>query len=190
MKINPVMIYSNKGQCLKTFEVLMQNDAIAEQDGPVRRLHHPEIKSALDLMGDLPRLFDWIYEHFPAAYNKASPGFGRINSVRTHISNKKSFDKKKHTRTRPKTRFYQLPVEFDYPDGFIIPIVWSLSELIGSDGTTMDWKTDPRSFLESVFPELVSDYHGLIKAVNYDPQRVGKSAGYYKLLSKLVRSSL
>lgn len=191
VKISPTMIYSSKGQCLKTFEALMQNDAIAERDGPVRRLHHPEIKSALDLMGDLPRLFDYIYGHFPHAYNKASPGFGRINSVRTYIpTNKKSFDKKKHTRTRPKSRFYQTPVDFDYPDGFIIPIVWSLSELIGSDGTTMHWKTDPKPFLESVFPKLMSVYHDLIKLASYDPQKVGKSAASYSLLSELVRSSL
>lgn len=188
--ISPVMIYSSKGKCLKTFESLMQHDAIAERVGSVQKLRHPEIKSALDLMRDLPRMFDWIYERFPDAYNKTSPGFGRIGSVRTYTPNKKAFDKRKHARTQPKTRFYQTPVEFDYPDGFIIPIVWSLSELIDSDGAAMRWKADPRSFFGSVFPKLMSVYHDLIKMAGYDPQKVGKSAASYSLLSELVRSNL
>jgi hypothetical protein len=34
------------------------------------------------LVSDIPDLFDLIYTEFPAAYNEASPGFGRVSSVR------------------------------------------------------------------------------------------------------------
>lgn len=189
-QISPVMIYRNKGQCLKIFEALMQNDDVTTQQGSIRSLHHSEIKSALDLTKDLPKIYDWIYEEFPIAYNKVSSRFAGISSVRVYYPDKKGFDSKKHLNKKPKTRFYQKGVKYDYPEGFITPIIWSLSELIESNGESLVWVTNPILFLEKALPELMRVYYGIIQMANYDPQGVGKSSASYNLMAELVKSNL
>ena len=187
-QISPVMIYSSKGQCLKVFEELMQNDEVTTPRGSVRELHHPEIKSALDLTGDLPKVYDWIYEEFPNAYNRVSARFAGISSVKVFYPNKKDFDRRKHLHKKPKTRFYQREVKYDYPEGFITPIVWSLSELIETNGERLAWRIDPITFLKDSFPRIMKVYYGMIQMANYDPQGVGKNTASYSLMAELVKS--
>jgi len=189
-KISPVMIYRNKGFCLKIFESLMNNDQVAKQVGPIRQLHHDEIKSALNLMSEIPELVDWIYSEFPAAYNNVSSRFAGISSVRVYHPGKKDYDSKKHIRTRPKTRFYQHEVKYDYPDGFITPLIWGLSELIESDGKKLSWKVNLKGFFEEHFEQLMTVYYGMIQMASYDPQGVGKNAASYSLIAQLIRSNL
>lgn len=189
-KIAPVMIYRNKGQCLKVYESIMTNDLVSRQKGQVRELIHPEIKSALDLMSDIPELFDYIYLQFPKVYNDVSPRFAGISSVRVYKSNTKEFDRKKHMKKPAKTRFYQYECRYDYPEGFITPIVWALSELIESKNGKLRWSVEPRQYLEKYLPLLMRVYFGMIQLANYDPQGVGKNTASYSLIAELVKSTL
>jgi len=189
-KIAPVMIYRNKGQCLKVYESLMSSDQISIQKGQIRELTHPEVKSALDLMRDLPSLFDEIYLRFPKAYNDVSPRFAGISSVRIYKPNTKDFDRKKHMKKPSKTRFNQIDSKYDYPEGFITPIVWALSELIESKNGKLKWVIDPRQYLKKHLPQLMNVYFGMIQLANYDPQGVGKNTASYSLMAELVKSSL
>ena len=164
--------------------------SVARASGSIRELYHPEIMSALDLMRDIPKIYDWIYEKFPEAYNKKSPRFGAISSVRIFHERDKDFDPKRHIRQKPKTRFYENDVKFDYPEGFITPIVWGLSELIDSDGQKLRWKVDPIAFLEKNLPMLMDVYYGMIQMTSYDPQGVGKNTASYSLIAQLIASQL
>lgn len=189
-KIAPVMIYRNKGQCLKVFEAVMTSDLVSKQKGQIRELFHPEVKSALDLMRDIPRVFDWIYLNFPKAYNDVSPRFAGISSVRMYKTGTKDFDRKKHMKKPAKTRFYQWDSKYDYPEGFITPIVWSLSQLIESKNGKLKWTVDPEQYLKKHLPQLMSVYFGMIQLANYDPQGVGKNTASYSLMAELVKSTL
>ena len=62
--------YRNKGECSKKFEELMSHDDVTDQkQGATRELKHAGVRSAFEILADLPRLYDQIYADFPKAYN-------------------------------------------------------------------------------------------------------------------------
>lgn len=185
---NPAMISSSKGACVKYYNDFMNADGITQRvDNNVTvELKDPLVRSALALMKDIPKLYDEIYKLLPDAYNKASPGFGRISSVRIYDPVKWKDDKKSYMRNPAKTKFYQYDVLTQYPDGFLYPLVVSLSKIITVDGDTVKWTCDPMQFvrdnLEFVFK---TGYQSIIKAQNYDPGKVTKETGAYNLVAQI-----
>ena len=180
---NPVNIYSSKGACIKAFNDLVKSDDVSEKTkGDVREITHPGVKSAISLMKDIPALYDLIYQNFPEAYNDASPGFGRIEGVRIHDPEKAGDGK--HVAKPPLTKFYRNEVKYDYPDGYIMPLVYGLSALIEVKGSKLSWKTDPFEFIEENLREIMETYVSTIQMAKYDPQTVGKSHGSYNLAAK------
>lgn len=188
---NPVNIYRNKGACTSMFNKVMETDTITmKRKGEVRELHNDTVKSALSLMKDLPWLYDVIYQEFPEAYNQASSGFGRIGSVRLFEQGKYKKGEKKYLKAKPLTRFYKKECKYDYPDGFIMPIVWALRELVEVEGTDVRWKVDPEKFVREVLPKTLSVYYGFVQMANYDPQKVGKALASYQMVSNDFQSRL
>ncbi|MFA6984978.1 MAG: hypothetical protein WC213_02055 [Arenimonas sp.] len=188
---NPVNIYRNKGYCVSAFNTLMQSDEVSKKTkGDIRELHHPAVISAIGMMRDLPQLFDFVYGLFPDAYNDVSPGFGRISSVRIFENGKYNAKEKKYLAAPAKTKFYQADAKFDFPEGFIAPVVWALRELMEFKAGELVWKTDPRKFLESNLRKFMQVYHGFISMANYDPQKVGKTNSTYQLACNDFKSRL
>ena len=188
-EFNPVSLYRNKGACVKLFGDIMADDKVTKiVKGDIRKLHNKEVESALGLMADIPRLFDSIYKLFPDAYNEVSPGFGRIRSVRLFEEGKCVKGEKKYLPRPPKTSFYGEPCVYDYPDGFIMPIVYGLSELMTFNGKEVIWKQDPHKFVEENLGEILKVLHGIISLADYDPQRVGKSSASYNVVLSQVRA--
>jgi hypothetical protein len=184
-QFNPVNIYSSKGTCTKAFNELVKSDDVSEKTkGDVREITHPGIQSAIALMKDIPALYDLIYEKFPEAYNNVSPGFGRIEGVRIYDAEKAGDGK--HVGKPPLTKFYRNEVKYDYPDGYIMPLVFGLSALIDVKGNKLTWKTDPFDFIEENLDEILETYVSTIQMAQYDPQTVGKSHGSYNLAVKAV----
>ncbi|MBY4599414.1 AIPR family protein [bacterium BD-1] len=179
---SPTNIYRSKGQCVNSFNALMKNDLVTSKaKGDIRELEHPIIRSALRLMRDMPALYDHIYERFPEAYNSVSPGFGRISSVRIFEPGRTDSKDSKYLSSPSRTKFYRNEVKFDFPDGFIMPIVWGLRELIQIEDGVLSWKTDPKKFIDKNLGKFLAVYHGFIQMAAYDPQKVGKSASTYQL---------
>ena len=179
---NPVNIYRNKGYCVNAFNLLMQRDEVSQKTkGDIRELTNPAVKSAIKIMREIPELFDYVYTIFPDAYNDVSPGFGRISSVRIFEPGKYNAREKKYLATPPKTKFYQRDTKFDFPEGFIAPVVWALRELLEFKEGTVVWKTDPKKFLDGNLRKFMQVYHGFIAMANYDPQKVGKTNSTYQL---------
>lgn len=157
--INPSIIYNSKTRCVEIFSEIIEH---YHQD------QLPDlIKNTMNLMKDIPKFYDEVYCKFPDAYNYHSPGFGRITEVK----------KSKDDKPIYKTKFYEAKSLYKYPDGYILPFICSLHELIEIDGDKVSWKTDIFNILnkESIYKMLV----GTIKDNNYDPQKVGKSAAAY-----------
>jgi hypothetical protein len=57
------------------------------------------------MLKDVPKLFDLIYTEFQEAYNEASPGFGRVNSVRIWDPAKAGSSDPKYLAQPARTKF-------------------------------------------------------------------------------------
>lgn len=188
---NPVAIYRNKGACVSAFNDLMESEEISRKTkGEIRELVHPGVKSAIEMLIDMPRLFDLIYQKFPESYNTASPGFGRIGCVRLYDESKSKTHDPKYLSTQPHTKFYQKECKVDFPDGFIMPLVWALRELMQYKGGKVSWKVDPDLFVQKNLDIALKVYHGMIQMANYDPQKVGKTIATYHLAGSVFQSRL
>lgn len=180
----PQNIYRNKGECAKIFDELMSLDQVSEQtDGEyTRTVHNEQIRSALKLAASLPVLYDKIYREFPVAYNYDGYGrFGKIAVVKMA----------KDMRTQPTTYFTGTEVEYSYPDGLIMPLVYGLKALIEVDEEGLvKWKQPPKKFIAKHLPFIVKRYRPILEAYRFDPQKVGKNEGSYDLVIDAFESAL
>jgi len=189
--ISGMQIYNSKGGCVAAFNKLMESDEVSTKvKGEIRILKHDGVKSALMLMKDLPRLYDLIYSMFPEAYNTVSQRFGGIGSVYIFDPAKTKSKDKKYLSKPPKTKFYKAECKYDFPDGFIMPLVWALRELVECDGTKLKWKTDPDRFLAKNLPKTMEVYLNVIQLAAYDPQKIGKTGPSYQLACNDFQSRL
>ena len=125
IRVVPQNIYRNKGECVKLFDELMSHELVSRPTGGeyTHELHNPAVVSALRIAAELPALYDKIYAEFPDAYNGNNEGrFGRLTVVK--MANK--------MRSVPETHFGGEPVEYAYPDGLIMPLVYGLQGAYGS----------------------------------------------------------
>jgi hypothetical protein len=191
--VSPDAIYRSKGACVAAFNKLLESDDISHKaKGEIRELHHHGVKSAIDLLRDIPRLFDYIYAKFPDAYNNASPGFGRINSVRVWDPTKSKSRDPKYLKHPPLTKFYRDECKYDFPDGFVMPLMWALGELMEYRDGKVGWKSgiDPFRFIDRNLDKTMAVYYGIIQMANYDPQKVGKIVASYHLVANDFKSRL
>ncbi|WP_316181685.1 MULTISPECIES: hypothetical protein [unclassified Bradyrhizobium] len=171
----PQNIYRNKGECVKLFDRLMGNPQVSRKtDGEyTHELHSEAVKSALQLAGQLPELYDRIYRDFPYWYNDGEGKFGRIKIVKMA----------KDMRSKPLTHFTSQEVEYNYPDGLIMPLVYGLKALMKkSRSGRIEWKVDPNAFLDGHGSAIVKKYRVILDAFNFDPQKIGKNEGSYNLV--------
>jgi hypothetical protein len=182
-KMAPRMIYSSKGACVEAFNDLMAHDEVSKPQGDYQReLHNTKIGSALKIAGQLPGLFDKIYLMFPDAYNDAQGKFGKIRAVRMA---------RDYKNTKPTAHFTDELVDYSYPDGFIMPLIYGLKALLGLDANGyVVWKHDPSAFLDTHLETIVQKYKVLLEGVSFDPQKIGKSDGYYGLVTDMFETEL
>ena len=178
-QINQITIYSGKGKCVDTFSEIFE-----EYSNDEGIIEDTLFLSAISLLGELPRLYDLIYELFPDAYNSHSPGFGRMDCVRIYDPSKRS--DKKYTRKQPRTKYYERECKNGYPEGFIIPVFAALCELMEVREDKLVWKMDnPTNFLRKHFDESVKLLVSVIKDSGYIPNEVGKKKGAYEGMSAM-----
>lgn len=181
--VNLAKIYNSKQYCVETFREILEGDGNGLWKGQTYELTNSLIKSALDLVPDIVETYDYVYKKFPDAYNAAGGSFGRINGVRiydpTHNKDKK-YSKKPFS-----TKFTGNECDYSYADGFIIPIVVGLRELIEVDSTngSLYWKYNPIKFLDANFSKILGMYSAIIRATNWDPQKIGKDKGSYEIVA-------
>lgn len=182
-KVLPQNIYRNKGELAKLFDDLMSRDDVsAPTDGDyTRKVHNKQVKSALQLAGDLPALYDKIYMDFPEAYKANGGKFGNINVVKGAGN----------MRSQPTSYFTQQDVSYSYPDGLIMPLVYGLKALIEvQDDGTVEWAVDPEDFLDENLNVIVRKYRPVLDAFRFDPQKVGKNEGSYDLIYDAFETQL
>lgn len=188
----PQNIYRNKGECARLFNLLMGNSAISERaaDGPTYTLQDHTVQSAIKLLGDLPPLYDKIYAEFPDAYNKAGGHFGRIGIVRMYDASKRKDKNRKYLRSRPQTHFTEQDVDYSYPDGLIMPLVWGLRALMEVKGDEVRWRTDPVPFLDRRLKDIAQNYKLVLEMSRFDPQKLGKNEASYGFAESQFETAL
>jgi hypothetical protein len=179
----PQNIYRNKGECVKLFDRLMSSPAVSKQTGGEYRheLHNTQVGSALEIAAQLPKLYDRIYRMFPDAYNDGTGRFGGLTVVK----------QAKDMRSKPTTHFTDEPVNYSYPDGLIMPLVYGLKKLIerAPDGK-LRWSIDPEDFLDEYLQSIVKKYRVIMDAFRADPQKIGKNEGSYDLVLDAFETEL
>ena len=194
--INPVDIYSSKGKCVETFNQIFEDGNVSKETPEgIRKAYNKKFLSALKLTADIPAIYDMLFDQVPDAYNIVSPGYGRITAVKVYDPAKAKENKKegKYLRKPPKSKFFQTKLKcgFESPDGFIVPLLWGLTSLIGDNGEELFWKVpDPLEFLKLSLSEVMKLYVGTMKSFDFDPPRVGKNGGSYELASFVCRHLL
>ena len=178
-----VDIYSGKGKCSSSFDALMEHPEVSSQTGDgTFELYNTVIGAALAVAGLMPKLYDLIYCEFPAAYNDGGGRFGRMSSV------KMASDMK----TKPVSAFTKSPVQYSYPDGFIMPLVYGLSALMETDADgNVGWRvSNPAKFVSDTLPSVVRRYRAIIEAFSGDPQKIGKNEGAYTIAKDAFETEL
>lgn len=182
--INPVHIYSSKAECVRMFEKLVNTEGVSKpaKGDVLVEIIDEQFISAMAMIDQLPRLYDELYDKLPDAYNKSSDGkFGRISSVTMSEDNKPA----------GRTKYYGKSVSYSYPDGFVMPLVYSLKELMGLKNGQLYWVVDPFFFINNHLGDVMANYgESVIKMSGYDPQKVGKNRGSYNVACMAVRDVL
>lgn len=169
-------IYSAKGSCLKQFEKLMASPDVTRQAGDdyKRELSNGEVASAFRIAVELPELYDYIYESFPALYNSADGKYGRITAVK----------KLNESRKDKKAPFSGKSIDVLTPEGYIMPLIYGLQALMvnkeENGARKITWRQPPIEFLRGNLDRIVKSYSGIIGMCDYDPQKVGKNLQSYE----------
>ena len=176
--LEPVLaqnIYRNKGGCLKQFEKLMSSPEVTSESGEgyKHQLKNSEVKSAFQIAAELPELYDYIYEMFPALYNAAGGLYGRITAVKTLNEKRRDL----------RTPFGGKVIETVSPDGYIMPLVYGLQALMENrivrGRHEICWNRPPMEFLHRNLGKIVQSYAGIFSMCDYDPQKIGKNPQSY-----------
>lgn len=197
-------IYRNKGECSKLFDHLMGDPRVTEKGASSRHcLIHDGVKSAFKILGDLPGLYDQIYEDFPEAYNSHNRRFRANPIVKLYDPEGRSTaraagkDLNGFTTTQPMTPFLRRPVgaggskPCSYPDGLIVPLVYGLQGLMKIASGKVRWAVeDPSAFVRSALPEIAGAYQLVLEMAKWDPQKIAKNPASHEFAVQQFRSAL
>jgi len=189
IRVNPNQIYRNKAVCVSAFNKLLEHNEVSTPapGGYEYKLHNKAVKSAMQITGVFPELYDMLYEEMPNAYNKAGGSFGKISAVKIYDPEKAAEKNPKYLRSKPTTPFYQKPVQYTCPDGFIVPLLYGLRALlkVDKDGL-LGWSTNPQAFLSKHLVDIMKSYRLVLDMAGLDPQKVGKNISAYEFADSTV----
>jgi hypothetical protein len=175
-KLHGVSLYSSKGKCVDFYNSLMEE--IGERENGKSVLNDNLILSALSLTDSILKHFDRLYAEFGRMYNNFSPGYGRMNAV-------------KNTSSKVPFGTIKEEVPYIHPQGFIYPLLYGLIALMKYDEEQdeVSWIIDPSNI--NLFElDLGYQYIGMMRMVNYDPQKVGKNNAFYNEAESIYRKYL
>jgi len=178
ISVTPQNIYRNKGECSKQFDKLMEHPQVSEAcDGPIHELRNEAVASAFDVLADLPKLYDKIYADFPDAYNSNGYRFGSNTIVKIYDPARREVakDKSGFVITQPTTHYLNMEVNYRYPDGLIMPLVYGLKGLMTVRDGKVEWATDPFKFLDKYLKNIAGAYRLVLDMARFDPQKLAKN---------------
>ncbi|MCH3995420.1 MAG: hypothetical protein LKE54_10350 [Prevotella sp.] len=173
IKLNPVNLYSGKGQCIKFFGNIVGRKEYSDVKNGKSVLTNELIKSALDMTEDIMKFFDLITLNFPKLYNDACRGrFGGISAVKAGKEMEVLF----HTKRKK--------CDSTYPHSFFYPLIAGVTSLMkyNEDANRLEWIVNPASEDKFDLSKIdLSRYTEMMKLLNYNPNVIGKTALMYDL---------
>ncbi len=184
-EIKPIAVtapYNSKASCVTQFNRIMSSAAVSSDnaDGTRKVVTDPQVLSAFKILADIPAVYDEIYKRFPEAFNSTGARFGTIPQVKSAAE----------LRTPPTTKYLGKTVDYQYPDGFIFPIVMGISELIGFADGVLYWKTEPVSFFKRHINAITEEFKPVIEDQERNPNKVGKSMVGYTVVRQRIKLQL
>ena len=121
-------------------------------------------------------LYDKIYAEFPDAYNANNYRFGSSAIVKLYDPCRQTAkDKSAYVATQPTTHYLNNPVNYRYPDGLIMPLVYGLKGLLEIVDDRVVWATDPAIFLDRYLTDIAGAYRLVLDMARFDPQKPAKN---------------
>ena len=195
--VTPQNIYRNKGECSSRFNELMAMDTVTVENGAKAALVNDSIKSAFKILADLPKLYDLIYEQFPAAYNSNDLKFGANKLVKIYDPDKKKEFKtagKDHSvymSSQPLTPMFRNKVKHSYPEGLIAPVFYGLVALMEVKDGKVHWAVDnPAEFIKDNLGPIAGSFKLVFDLASWDPQRISKNADSHKFAEQQFQGAL
>ena len=182
--------YSSKSEAVKRYRELIKAKDISEKvtggDKNTWVVRNSYIKSALEMVPTVLKVYDYVYENFQDAYNKNDGKFGRIEAVKNESKQRRNFI------TPFGRKNIEGPEKMVPPAGYMMPVVYGLRELVKVDeeSETLSWAVDPMKFFGEIsnLTKIVGSFMGNMRYVGFDPQRVGKGDSPYSQVANTVKA--
>ena len=182
--------YSSKSEAVKRYRELIKAKDISEKvtggDKNTWVVRNSYIKSALEMVPTVLKVYDYVYENFQDAYNKNDGKFGRIEAVKNESKQRRNFI------TPFGGKNIEGPEKMVPPAGYMMPVVYGLRELVKVDeeSETLSWAVDPMKFFGEIsnLTKIVGSFMGNMRDVGFDPQRVGKGDSPYSQVANTVKA--
>lgn len=182
--------YSSKSEAVKRYRELIKAKDISEKvtggDKNTWVVRNSYIKSALEMVPTVLKVYDYVYENFQDAYNKNDGKFGRIEAVKNESKQRRNFI------TPFGRKNIEGPEKMVPPAGYMMPVVYGLRELVKVDeeSKTLSWAVDPMKFFGEIsnLTKIVGSFMGNMRDVGFDPQRVGKGDSPYSQVANTVKA--
>ena len=182
--------YSSKSEAVKRYRELIKAKDISEKvtggDKNTWVIRNSYIKSALEMVPTVLKVYDYVYENFQDAYNKNDGKFGRIEAVKNESKQRRNFI------TPFGRKNIEGPEKMVPPAGYMMPVVYGLRELVKVDeeSKTLSWAVDPMKFFGELpnLSKIVGSFMGNMRDVGFDPQRVGKGDSPYSQVANTVKA--
>ena len=182
--------YSSKSEAVKRYRELIKAKDISEKvtggDKNTWVVRNSYIKSALEMVPTVLKVYDYVYENFQDAYNKNDGKFGRIEAVKNESKQRRNFI------TPCGRKNIEGPEKMVPPAGYMMPVVYGLRELVKVDeeSETLSWAVDPMKFFGEIsnLTKIVGSFMGNMRDVGFDPQRVGKGDSPYSQVANTVKA--
>jgi hypothetical protein len=167
-KITPLILYNNKARCIIIF-----NDIIKSFLSNKEEMSNA-FKSAIEMMGIIPKLYDAIHQKFPELFNK--------------VDRLSAYCKRSDTKKQYKTKFYQYDVDYDISSGFILPIMFALHQLMHYEKAKQQliWHIEPEYFINQQLIDIEA-FCAVIKKHGNLADKVAKDGEAYSVMEEIVR---
>lgn len=152
---HPVFAYSASSRVLKDY---LEDD---KTGNPTYRRLEPILHDILQLRDYLEMRFPEYYKSYGGLHNTDAGRFGRLKEIRSGRTNE--------------LIFLQKSVNYEVPDGWLLPVLASLRVLVDTSQEKAMWKTDPRRFADEIGSTLLEVLVDTSRQLGRNPNAVGKS---------------
>lgn len=170
MESFPITSFSSRKRCIDAY--IKKYVELGEDQA------NPYIKMR-PIMIDIFKLYEKLETSVGEYYRVKTPGgkYGSTKGVTTAKDPNKLF----------KSKFYQQPMQYSSPNGFLFPILGALRALLKEENGVYTWVANPFEVLDKVGPDLVCTTVDRSRTLGNNPNGVGKDSGNWQTLYMRVK---